>query len=179
MATQNRPPTSDYSFTGDWTGTAGSRYTAVNDYPDSSGSTYLEHGTNYGTGLMGFSAFSIPAGSTGISVQLQYYDQKTASQACNIAGRLVVGGNNYNAANHNPANGVWTAREDSWATNPKSLANWTVDDVNGVGANALQYAGWMSSDASPTIRLASFRAQVTYTPPAAGNRRRRVLAIGA
>ncbi len=184
MATANRTPTSDYSFNGTWTGSAGTRYTLVDDYPDSGGADYLEHGTSAGYGIMGFSAFSVPAGSTNISVQVRYYDQKTASQGCNIAGCLRVGDSGggygyYDASSHNPANGTWTAREDNWANNPKTAAAWTVDQVNGVGTNALVNAGWHSTDANPTIRVSSCELQVTYTPPSSGNRRRRVLAIGA
>lgn len=175
-ATASQNPTSDDAVSGTWDGTAGSRYTVVDDHPDSSGADYLTHGTTGGNLTFGFSAFSIPAGSTSISVDVIYYDQKTASQACNIGGRLKVGGNYYNATTHNPANGTWTLRTDSWSTNPKTSSAWTVDDVNGVGANALQAFGWVSTDASPTIRLSSIIIQVTYTPP--GRRRAQTIVAG-
>ncbi len=165
MATQNRAPTSDQSVSGTWTGSAGSRYAVVDDYPDASGADYLTHGTTAGYITFGFSAFSIPAGSTGISVQVRYYDKKNASQGCAVAGRMVVGGSPYNASTHNPANGTWTVRSDDWANNPKTAAAWTVDDVNGVGANALQQFGWYASDANPVIDLSCIEVQVTYTPP--------------
>jgi len=166
VATAYRDPTSDESESGTWAGaSAGTRYTLVDDYPDASGADYLTHGTSAGyLNLFPTSLFSLGSGATGISIQVLYYDQKTASQTCAIAGRLKVGDGYYNAATHNPANGVWTSRSDNWATNPKSGAAWTVDDVNGVGTNALQGFGFYSSDASPTIRLASIRLQVTYTP---------------
>jgi len=166
VATAYRDPTADESESGTWSGaSAGTRYTLVDDYPDASGADYLTHGTTAGyLNLFPPSLFSLGSGATSISIQVLYYDQKTASQACAIAGRLKVGGGYYNAATHNPANGVWTSRTDNWATNPKSGVAWTPDDVNGVGANALQGMGFYSSDASPTIRLASIRLQVTYTP---------------
>jgi hypothetical protein len=168
-STASQNPTSDEAVSGTWTGTAGSRYTLVNDHPDASGSTYLEHGTTAGNLTFGFSAFSVPTGSTVAQVDVIYYDQKTAAQACNIGGRLKVGGNYYNATTHNPASGTWTLRTDTWTTNPKTTVAWTVDDINGVGTNALQAFGWVSTDASPTIRLSSVLVQVTYTPP--GGRR--------
>ena len=164
-ATDSRNPTSDDAVSGTWDGTAGSRYTLVNDHPDSNGSTYLTHGTTAGYLTFGFSAFSIPAGSSITNVQVIYYDQKTGSQASAAAGRLKVGGNYYNANIHNPANGTWTLRTDTWTTNPNSAVAWTLDDVNGVGANALQAFGFYSNDASPTIRFASVIVQVTYSLP--------------
>jgi hypothetical protein len=170
--TATKDPTSDDAVSGTWDGSAGTRYTLVDDYPDSSGADFLTHGTTTAGNLtLGFSAFSIPAGSTSISVQVLYYDQKTASQSCNITARLKIGGSYFNlGSNHNPANGTWISRTDDFGTtNPKSSAAWTVDDVNGVGSNALQAAGWVSTDASPTIRLASLRVQVTYTPPVTGS----------
>ena len=165
MATQSRAPTSDEAVSGSWTGTAGSRYTAVDDYPDSGGSDFLTHGTTAGNLTFGFTAFSIPAGSSSISVSVLYYDRKNAGQTCNIGGRIKVGGTYYNASTHNPNNGSWIARQDDWATNPKSGVAWTVDDINGVGSNALQAVGWVSTDANPAIDLSSIELLVTYTPP--------------
>lgn len=174
--TDSQNPTSDEAVSGTWTGTAGSRYTLVDDYPDSTGVDYLTHGTTAGNLTFGYSAFSIPAGSTSISVQVLYYDKKNAAQADNIGGRLKVGGNYYNAATHNPTNGTWVQRTDDWATNPKSGADWTVDDVNGAGANALQAFGWNSTDASPTISVSSILLQATYTPPAGGKKAQTIVA---
>ena len=166
MATATRNPTSDEAVSGSWTGSAGTRYTLVDDYPDSGGTDKLVHGTTTAGNLtFGFSVFAIPAGSAGISIAVLYYDDKNASQACNVGGRVKVGGNYYNSATHNPANGVFTQRTDTWANNPKTAAAWTVDDINGVGANALQAFGWVSTDANPSIDLTSIQLEVTYTPP--------------
>ena len=164
MATQNRAPTSDEAVSGTWTGSAGTRYQAVDDYPDTAPADYLAHGTAAGNLTFGFTAFSIPAGATSISVQVRYYDAEPSVGNNNCAGRLKVGGNYYNAATHNPAGATYTARSDNWATNPKTAAAWTVDDVNGVGANALQAFGFYSGDANPAIRFSCVQLQVTYTP---------------
>jgi len=169
VTTQIRAPTSDDSVAGTWTGTAGTRYQAVDDYPDTTPADYLEHGTVAGNIAFGFAAFNISAGSTGISVQVQYYDAEPAAGTNRSYARLKVGGNYYNHGSyHNPAGTTYTAREYGWATNPKTGLDWTVDDINGVGANALQAFGLYTSDANPKWRVSCIQLQVTYTPPAAG-----------
>lgn len=167
MATATRAPTSDESVTGAWTGSVGLRYTLVDDYPDTVPSDVLDSPTATGGAQItfGFSAFSIPAGSTGISVQVQYYDRDVTSGNNNAGARLKVGGSYFNSATHNPTTTL-TAQSNNFATNPKTTVAWTVDDINGVGANALQAFGFNSTDASPALRFSSVRLQVTYTPPA-------------
>jgi hypothetical protein len=165
VATQFRAPTSDEAASGTWSGSAGSRYALVDDYPDASGADYLQHGTTAGDLTFGFAPFGLLAGSTIQSVQVQYYDAEPTSGTNNLAGRLKVGGSYYNASTHNPSGTTYTSRTDTWATNPKSGASWTVDDVNGVGANALQAFGLYSGDANPAVRISSIRVVVNYTPP--------------
>jgi hypothetical protein len=168
MATVSRAPTSDEAVSGTWTGGVGVRYAIVDDYPDTTPTDTLTHGTTAGNITFGFSAFSIPAGSTSISVQVRYYDDEAATGANNVGGRLKVGGNYYNAATHNPST-TQTARSDNWATNPKTTAAWTVAEVNGTdGTNALQAFGIVSTDANPTFFITSIEVQVTYTPPSVG-----------
>jgi hypothetical protein len=137
MATQTRNPTSDVSFTGTWTGSAGSRYTLVDDHPDSGNpiTDGLTHGTaTAGEGLFGFSAFTVPTGATNISVQVIYYDFKNAAQACNIQARIRCNdttGRDFGTT-HNPGNGnanIALRTDDFGTTNPKSGSAWTVDDV--------------------------------------------------
>ncbi len=170
MATDTRNPTSDESVTGAWTGSAGSRYTLVDDYADTVPNDVLDSPTATGGAQItfGYSAFSIPAGSTSISAQVQYYDRDVTSGTNNSGGRLKVGGNYYNAATHNP-NTTLTSRSDNWANNPKTTVAWTVDDINGVGANAIQAFGFNSTDASPALRYSCVRIQVTYNPPISGS----------
>jgi hypothetical protein len=158
MATQTRNPTSDEALSGSWGGTANNRYTLVDDFPDNSGDN-LGHGTTAGNITFGFSAFSIPSGASNISVKVSYYDFKTASQSCNIGGRIKVGGSYYNASTHNPTNGTAVLREDTWATNPATGAAWTVSDIN----SSLTAFGLNSTDASPTIGIYSIQLTVTYT----------------
>jgi len=172
VATKTRNPTGDTSFTGTWTGSAGTRYQSVDDHPDSGNpiADGLTHGTaTPGEGLFSFSVFDVPAGATAISLQVIYYDFKNASQACNIAARIRCNDTTgRDATSHNPGNGNANIalRTDNYANNPKSGAAWTVDDVNGVGTNGLTAFGVVSTDANPSITISSIIVQVTYTPPA-------------
>lgn len=165
MATQNRAPTSDEAASGTWSGSAGSRWLLVDDYPSTDVADLITGGTAAAVITFGFSGFSIPEGSTGISVQVRYADGEPANGSNNCGGRLKVGGSYFNAATHNPSGTAGTLREDSWATNPQTSAAWTVDQVNGVGGNALQAFGINSTDSNPTFNVRSIELQVTYTEP--------------
>ncbi len=170
MATKTRNPTSEVAVTGTWSGT--SRHLLLDDYPDS-GNPIVDGTTCSAAGVlaMGFSAFDVPAGSISISVQVQYYDFKNGSQASAI-GALIRCNDTTNrlSSTHNPGNGnaAIAARSDNYATNPKSAAAWTVDDVNGVGTNGLTAFGLSVTDASPTVTVSCAQLQVTYTPPVTG-----------
>lgn len=164
MPEQTRAPTSDENVSGTWTGSAGSRWTVVDDHPDSGGTDSLTHGTTAGVLTFGFTAFSVPSTATITSVSVDYYDIKSASQACTFGARLKVGASYFNASTHNPSNSVRTLRTDTWNTNPAGGA-WTVDQVNGTaGSNNLVAFGYNSgSDANPTILTSSIQLRVTYT----------------
>jgi hypothetical protein len=171
-ATQTRAPTSDISESGTWAGgAAGTRWQSVDDHPDSGDTDHLTHGTTAGDLQLGFSAFTVPAGATAISVQVIYYDYKNAAQGAAWGARLRIGSTptTHDSGTHNPANGVGniTLRTDDFGTtNPKSSAAWTVDDVNGVGTNGLVGFGLRATDANPTCVVSSIMVQVTYTAPA-------------
>jgi hypothetical protein len=166
VATQTRNPTSDEAASGTLSGSAGSRWQLVDDYPDTNGADVLTFGTTAASITFGYSAFTVPAGSTSISVQVLYYDGEAANGANNCGGRLKVGGAYFNAATHNPAGTTYTSRTDNFANNPQTSAAWTVDQVNGVGGNALTAFGIGSTDSNPTFRVSSVQLQVTYTAPA-------------
>lgn len=167
MATQTRNPTSEDAVSGSWTGA--SRHLIVDDYPDTGGTDFTSGGTAASAITFGFSsAFTIPDNSTIQSVQVLYYDRKNAAQSNTIAARLKVGGNYYNnASTHNAANGTWTQRTDTWTQNPKTSANWTLQDINGGGSNDLQAFGINASDANPVIDISSIQVLVNYTAPSA------------
>lgn len=168
MAQQTRNPTGDGTFTGTWT--AAPRWSVVDDHPDSGGTDFLTHGTTAGGGNFTFSAFTVPAGSYIQSVQVIYYDQKTASQAASWGARLRVNGTDRAVMDaHNPANGVWTLRTATATTNPATGSAWTVNDVNGTGTNPLQEFGLVATDASPTCRVSSIQLVVNYIEPLAAD----------
>ena len=160
---QTRNPTSDESLSGDWDGSAGTRYTVVDDYPASTGD-HIHNGTTAGDLTFGFSVLTVPAGASTISVVLKYYESESSGGGQSVGGRLKVGGNYYNHATPHEPDGVTTLITDTWTLNPKTGLAWTVDDVNGVGVNALQAFGWGSTDANPTIIFYSIQCQVNYTP---------------
>jgi hypothetical protein len=167
MAQQTRNPTGDGTFTGTWTGSAGSRWQSVDDHPDSTGADKLTHGTAVaGRSTFTFSAFTVPAGATITNVQVLYYDQKTASQAASWGAFLRV--NSVDQATndaHNPANATWTLRTATYTNNPATGSPWTVADVNGSGSSPLQGFGTIATDASPTCELASIQLVVNYEEP--------------
>ena len=160
-------PTSDESVVGTWTGSAGTRYTVVDDHPDSAGADELRLGTIPGNLTFGFSSISLPAGSTINSVTLKYYDYATSAGVCNFGGRLKVGGNYYNATTHQP-DVTRTLQTDTWTTNPATSTAWTYTDItNPLSTNGLQAFGYVSSDANPTVNTSSIIMEIDYTEGAA------------
>src|SRR5512147_924446 len=137
MATKTRNPTSDDAVTGTVSGTPDIRYQSVDDHPDSTGNDYLDFGTAASYITFGFTAFDVPAGATDISVQVIYYIKDASTTGTNnTRARLKIGGNYYNfGSSHNPSSQYVLTTDDFGATNPASSSAWTVDDVNGVGAN--------------------------------------------
>lgn len=165
MAEITRSPTSDINVVGAWSGTAGSRYQNVDDYPDT-GDTDRLNLQNAGGGSIsfGFAAPSVPGGSVINSVKVRYHDYKAGAGAVSMGGRVRVGGVGYNHVTlHDAVNGVVTAREDVWTTNPATAAAWTLDDVNGTGANPLQGFGIGATDADPAIRFTGIQLAVDYS----------------
>lgn len=160
--TQTRNPITDEAVSGTWTGSVGTRFTVVDDYPDTAGTDELVHGTTT-AGNLTFTAvpFVVPLDATSISVSVKYYDYKNGSQSASIAGRLKVSGSYFASAAHNPTNGAAnrTQRTNTWATNPNTAAAWTPLEVN-----AIQAFGWVATDVNPSIALSSVQLEVTYTP---------------
>jgi hypothetical protein len=169
---QQRNPTSDVAFSGTWTGTPGSRYTLVDDWPDSGNpiADGLTHGNTAGQGLFGFTPFTIPSDAHSIVLTIHYYDFKNGSQAANLRARIRCNdttGRDGPGGTHNPGNGNANiaARSDNYGTNPKTGVSWTPDEINGIGTNALTAFGVVSTDANPNIVLSSIYAQVDYQSP--------------
>lgn len=163
MAILSVTPNSDENVVGTWTGSAGTRYTVIDDHPDAAGADELRIGTIPGNLTFGFAAISLPAGSTINSVTLKYYDYATTTGVCNFGGRLKVGGNYYNATTHQP-NTTRTLQTDTWTTNPATSSAWTYTDITDSGStNGLQAFGYVSSDANPTVNTSSIVMEIDYT----------------
>ena len=157
-----KAPTSDISNTGTWNKSEGSNfYGLVNDYPDTAESTYTDCSVA-GSILFGYSAFSIPANSKNITVSVRYSEDVYSGTPVQGAA-LYVGGTQYNAGTHT-VTGHYT-RVDTWTQNPKTSAAWTVDDVNGAGANNLTGFGMHTTTARPFIL--GMQLEVTYSSPEA------------
>ena len=165
-ATDFRNPTGDGIVAGTVSGSAGTRYQAVDDYPDTTPTDYLQLGTTANSEItMTFPVFTIPVGATAITVDVLYYDAEPVSGTNTSAGRIRVGTTQYSSATHNPSGTTYTSRTKSWATNPAG-GNWTVDQVNSTGANNLVQFGVIGPDSNPAWRFSSVRAVVNFTPPA-------------
>ena len=166
MATQTRNPTSDISATGTWTGTAGSRYTLVDDYPSTDTADQLTHGNTAGNIRFGFTAFSVPAGATDIVVRIYHYDREATSGNNNFGSQLIIEGAQYITPSglHLPTT-TTTLRTATYTTNPRLGTAWTVNQVNGSGANSIQAFGLVSTDANPQISVTSIQIEVEYTEP--------------
>lgn len=156
-----RAPTSDEAVSGDWTGTVGSRYRSVDDYPDTATADYLEHGTTAGNITFGFSAISIPSWSTNIEVHADWYDAEPVPGTNSVAGRLKVDGTYYNDATPDNPSAFYTERTATWATNPDTAAAWTPSELNGL-VSTLEAFGVVSSDADPVFRIRAIQLRVTY-----------------
>ncbi|MCU0641130.1 MAG: Ig-like domain-containing protein [Candidatus Margulisbacteria bacterium] len=166
--TQVRRPSGDNSQTGTWTvfpAAPATYYDKVQEVVADEDATYVS-ATAIGRNLFNFTAFSVPAGAAIQNVTVYYRHRKAAVPACNIRSALKVGGNNYDTVDGgvNPTNGTYNTTAFIYGSNPKTGLSWTVNDVNGVGLNALEAFGLYSSDATPNPRVTQVSAEVTYTP---------------
>ena len=174
MATQDRYPTSDDSITGTWALVPTSpttKWDKVDETPADDDTSYA-YCSAVGRARFGFSVFSVPAGSTINYLLIIYRHKKVSGAGCNIRSCLKVGGNTYDTTDPgvNPTNGTWNDTAGTYNTNPKTGVAWTVDDVNGVGANALQAFGVNVTDSNPPPFCTQCFARVDYTPSATDRR---------
>jgi hypothetical protein len=163
---QTRYPTGDNSSTGTWAvfpTNPITKWDKVDDDTDSD-TSYLTHGTSAGYALFNFSTFDIPSNSTISNLQITYTARDVTNGANNLRAAIRVGGTNYltNDAGIDPSTG-YISYTYTFATNPKTVASWTVDDILGKSVNSLQAFGTNSSDANPAFRITSVKATVNYT----------------
>lgn len=165
-----RRPTGDTADkSGTWTYTSGSTMWNLVDEDPADDADYATTPTAAGGAYqyLSYSALSVPSIATIIDVTVTYRCKDASSGSNNMRAAIKVGGTLYGTtdAGANPSNTGFTDRSYAFTTNPKSVAAWTVDDVNGIGTNALQAFGVNSSDASPAIQVSQVYMTVNYTVP--------------
>jgi hypothetical protein len=126
---------------------------------------YVTTNTTAGYGYYTSPAFSIPAGATINSVTVYQYTRDASFGTNYIREGIKVNGIRYEGStSHNPGTTA-TFYSTSWTTNPNTSAAWTVNDVNGSGANPLQqfgFGGITDNDWSPAFYICSCWCTVDY-----------------
>ncbi|MBA7467459.1 hypothetical protein ES707_02677 [subsurface metagenome] len=168
--TATRVPTGDEGFTGSWTARDGGLYYVEVDDPvgNPDDLTSCIYCTSVGRITFSFSSFSIIPGSTITQVCVYWRHTKAAGPASTFGPVLKVGGNYYTGTEVSVGTS-WTTSDSitvgsQWTQNPKTSSDWTVDDINGIGSNALEAFGVHSTYASPNPYCTQVYVEVTYTP---------------
>lgn len=149
--TQYRNPVSDQSVS--WVASEGDdRYAMVNDHPSTNDSVYnwAPDGSEL-TDIFGFSSLSVPFGVTINSVKVHFRAKNNLDNKLN--GAIQVGGTIYVIEKAITAD--WANYECVWETNPATVSAWTVDQVNGVGSDVLQYFGYRGNGADEYYKYVS------------------------
>jgi len=166
---QTRYPSGDVSRSGTWDKTT-NMYTYVDEKgTNDADTTYLLHGTTSGYALFSFPIFTVPTGATiqSLTVSLVARDYNCSFLCSNsMQPAIRVGGTNYlTTSRAGDPRSSYSTFSYTYTTNPKTNTAWTLNDVNGVGPNALQGFGVYSTDANPQIRLTQVYAEVSYVAP--------------
>lgn len=165
-ASQTRRPTGDGAVAGTWITypiTGQPRYAQVDEEPPSDTDYIYCITATGGYSMYTFPAFTIPDGATITSVVLEYRARRAAGSGNTDAqASLMVGGTRYNSGRNNVTT-TWTTYSYTWANNPRTGLPWTVDDVNGVGTNALQQFGNFTADSYPYLMISYCKLTVNYT----------------
>lgn len=162
-ASQTRYPSGDLSRLGTWDKTA-NMYSYVDENGANDGdTTYLLHGTANGSVLFTFPSFNLSSGSSIQRLTVTLYAKEGTSGTNRMQPAIRAGNTNYfTTSTSTEVPSSYSSISYNYNTNPKTGLAWTVDDINGVGANALQAFGVYSADANPAIRLTQVYATVTY-----------------
>ena len=163
-------PTADGLETGAWN--TNPCWDDVDEYPTPDDATTFMTGVTNGYMLF-TSTQTVPAAATNIDV-IVYYRARDAVDGVNVvSSALRVGGMDYvdtDAGNNPPiTTAAWQTFSYNYTTNPNSLAEWTADDINGVGASALQQFGVEGDDLNPDANVTQCYMVITYDVPPAAN----------
>jgi len=144
-ATQDRLPTGGGTDYGSYFSPY--LYTNIDDpvgSPDTATYVAYESGGGGANEYYTFSTFSVPAGATITKLRMTFriyngYNEGSL-QWSSIGPRLKVGGSFYTGTTQS-SHDAWGTFTEDWTVNPKTSAAWTVNDINGTGANPLQQFG--------------------------------------
>ena len=157
MSTDHRHPTGDGDKTGTWTvypASPTTRYDKIDE--DASDDADYIYCTAVGRSHFTFSAFSLPAEATSITVTVYFRIKKTTSSTCHIYSEIKIGANYYASDHRNPTTSYVT-NSYAYTTNPSTGFNWTPAEVN-----ALSQFGVGVDDASPNPYCSWCYIEVTY-----------------
>jgi len=160
---QRRLPNGDSSV--QWNPTS-NNYLLVDDpigSPDDDASyTYTNVQTN--KDYFDFSSFVVPSGCTITNVKAVGRFKRVDAGGAEIIRLLIkVGGTTYVGTSTQLVVGAYFDVTHVWTTNPKTGLAWTVDDVNGIGVNALQSVGYECIIFGKTVRCTQVYVETNYT----------------
>jgi len=148
---------------GTWSPTT-DMYTYVDEVGAHDGdNTTLLHGTTAGYMLFSFEAFTVPSGMEIRGLTVSLVARQTSTGYNKMQPAIRVGGTDYRTTSESTeVYDDYQTISYTYTTNPKTGNAWTVNDINGFGANALQGFGVNSADATPTIRVTQVYARVEW-----------------
>jgi hypothetical protein len=158
-STQERVPVSDNQTSGTWTT---SPFWSKVDETTHDDSDYIV-GVANGYQTFNFTPFTVPSDAAiqNLTVYLRARDDSTGNNE--IRASIKVNGVTCNSTTSNNPGSSFTTYSYSFTTNPRTGAAWTVDDINGTGANPLQAFGVWGIDLDPDIRVSMVYAQANYS----------------
>lgn len=161
MTAITRAPTSDEAVAGGWV-EAAPRFSRVADHPDLTYLNAVQCATTPGTLTFGFAPFALASNSSVQSVIVHFAMRTVGFGTASGGARLKVGGTYFNEAPRTFSISAATIDSAIWATNPKTGGPWSVDEINGIGPNALEAFGIFADDVDPTIQVSSVQLRVDY-----------------
>jgi hypothetical protein len=144
---------------------------------DDGDTTYVQNNTGFNVFLIFGTSDSIPAGATINSVTPKLI-VKGATGTPQFSIRLRVNGTDYDLEGSNfSTTGSYAlyAPSNGLTTNPDTTAAWTLNDINGTGANPYQGFGLRNEDAT---RVTAGYLEIDYTPGAGGATQQLITLLG-
>jgi hypothetical protein len=169
---QKRRPSGDFAQVGNWTvfpAAPPTFWDKVDELDQDGDASYIRVDALGGDILFTFPNFNIPAGATNIRLEMEIWGRIEGAPA-DADGKIYirVNGFNYQTANWRTVGDEVTYEHnffihDDFGTNPNTGLPWTVDDINGIGANPLQAIGVVIK-AGKICRITKIVAEVSCDP---------------